>query len=47
MKGWTENSAYMDQSVKLILDKGESQSVKTGEKLHKDAVCHRFYLYSE
>jgi hypothetical protein len=32
----------VDQSVKLILDKGESPSVNTGRELSKDSFCHRF-----
>ena len=34
------SNLYMAQSVKVRLNRGETRSVKTEEKLDKDAVCH-------
>ena len=33
---------YMDQRVKVRLDRGETRIVQIGRKFDKDDVCHQF-----
>ena len=33
---------YMEQKVKVRLDRGETRSVEIGRGVRQDAVCHRF-----
>jgi len=34
------SNLYMEQKVKVRLDRGETRSVKNGRAVRQDAVCH-------
>jgi hypothetical protein len=37
------SNMYVEHSVKIILNQGETRSVMIKRELHKDAVCYRLY----